>query len=222
MKLINVRKGQFVYYENKLHKVYSIKPFFKQSVHIARLEDFEQELVTAREINYYRPKHLDSFICQSKRFTLHKEQRAKVGDYILVINPRPDSLDHHHLHAIELVSSLEDNGVISNKSNGIKHNEYWAMVPGLLEGATIIDYQFPDAESAGMIETSELTDESQMEVPLPKIGDIFQKNDTDPFFQAMVVAIDGQTIHLGGNVQVPAEELVDTDRWTFILNVYEQ
>src|SRR5690625_6832915 len=139
MKLINVRKGQFVYYENKLHKVYSIKPFFKQSVHIARLEDFEQELVTAREINYYRPKHLDSFICQSKRFSLHKKQRAKVGDYILVINPRPDSLDHHYLHAIELVYSLEDKGVNSNKYNGNKQNIYRVMVNGLLVVSTIID-----------------------------------------------------------------------------------
>lgn len=57
MKLINVRRGQFVYYENKLHKVYSVNPFLRNSVHIARLSDFEQELVKAREINYYRPKH---------------------------------------------------------------------------------------------------------------------------------------------------------------------
>src|SRR5690625_6126058 len=132
MKLINVRKGQFVYYKNKLHKVYSVNPFLKQSVHIARLEDFEQELVKAKEINYYRPKHLDSFICNSIRFTLDKNVRAKVGDYILVINPRPDSLDRHHLHAIELVSSIEEHGVISNKSNGIRHDEYWVMVPGIL------------------------------------------------------------------------------------------
>src|SRR5690625_1356527 len=90
MKLYNVRKGQFVYYNNELHKVYSVKPFFKQSVHLIRLKDFEQILTTAKEINYYKPKHLDSFICNHERYTLHKDVKAKVGDYILVINPRPD------------------------------------------------------------------------------------------------------------------------------------
>src|SRR5690625_4751921 len=97
MKLINVRKGQFVYFENKLHKVYSVKPFFKQSVHLIRLEDFEQQLTTAKEIDLYRPQHLDSFKVNNKRYTLHRDIEAKVGDYILVINPRPDSLDRHHL-----------------------------------------------------------------------------------------------------------------------------
>lgn len=222
MKLINVRKGQFVYYNNQLHKVYSIKPFFKQSVHLVRIEDYEQELVTAREINYYRPKHLDSFICHHKRYTLHKDMRAKVGDYILVINPRPDSLDHHHLHAIELVSSVEDNGVISNKSNGIKHTEYWVMAPGLLEGATIIDQQHPDPESAPDSDDLEDADLLQADLTAPQIGDVYQKNDTEPVFQTMVTAIEGRTIYLGGNLQVQSEEITDTDRWTYIFNIHEQ
>src|SRR5690625_4002788 len=97
MRLINVRRGQFVYYENKLHKVYSVKPFFKQSVHLIRLSDFEQVLATAREIDLHRPKHLDSFMYNGHRFTLDKNKKAEVGDYILVINPKPDSLDRHHL-----------------------------------------------------------------------------------------------------------------------------
>src|SRR5699024_6230226 len=137
MKLINVRKGQFVYYENDMHKVYSNKPFFKQPVHVMRIRDHEQTILTAKEITYYRPKHLDSVNCNGQRYTLDKTARAKVGDYILVINPKPYSLDHHHLHAIELVSSMEENGVISNKSNGIKHTEYWVMTPGLLDGANV-------------------------------------------------------------------------------------
>lgn len=153
---------------------------------------------------------------------MDKNKRAGVGDYILVINPRPDSLDHHHLHAIELVSSLEDNGVISNKSNGIKHNEYWVMLPGLLEGATKIDHQFSEEEEEEIAQVLADDPVIQPEDPLPKIGDIFQKNDNDPLFQAMVIAIEGRTIHLGGDIVVPAEELVDTDKWTFVLNVYQQ
>src|SRR5699024_4531468 len=104
MKLINVRKGQFVYYENELHKVYSVNALFAPSVILVRIPDSAQAIVTAREITYYRPKHLDSFICIGQRYTLDKPARAKVGDYILVLNPKPDSLDHHHLHALQLVS----------------------------------------------------------------------------------------------------------------------
>ena len=133
MRLIHVRKGQFVYYKNRLHKVYAVQHFFKQSVHLIRLADLEQSLATAKEITYYQPQHLDSFIWNHQRFTLHRDKEARVGDYILVINPRPDSLDRHYLHAIEIVSSIEVHGIISNQANGIKHNEYWVMLPGQLD-----------------------------------------------------------------------------------------
>src|SRR5690625_2071806 len=92
MRLINIRRGQFVYFENKLHKVYAVKPFFKQSVHLIRLSDLEQVIVTAKEIDWYQPQHLDSFMYNAQQFTLNKHAKANIGDYILVINPRPDSL----------------------------------------------------------------------------------------------------------------------------------
>ncbi|MEI3605668.1 hypothetical protein SPD48_08180 [Pseudogracilibacillus sp. SE30717A] len=217
MKLINVRKGQFVYYNNKLHKVYSVKPFFKQSVHLVRLADLEQILTTAKEIELYKPKHLDSFIYNHKRYTLDKNMKAQVGDYILVINPLPDSLDHHHLHAIEMVSSIEENGVISNKQNGIKHNEYWVMTPGLEEGAAIID--MPDG--------TESDEESLEEVispgyDLPKVGDVYQKNDIDPILQAMVIAVKGRNVFLGGDLKVSIDELTDHKKWSIIHNIYDQ
>lgn len=218
MKLINVRKGQFVYYNNKLHKVYSVKPFFKQSVHLVRLADFEQELATAKEINLYKPKHLDSFVCNHKRYTLNKNVKAKVGDYILVINPRPDSLDHHHLHAIEMVSSIEENGVISNKQNGIKHNEYWVMVPGLEEGANIIDSEDGNIKT----DTENYEEAITPGVELPKIGDVFQKNDSDPIIQAMVIAMKGQTIYLGGDLKASKDDLADPEKWSFIHNIFDQ
>mgnify|MGYP001313582060 CR=1 FL=1 len=218
MKLINVRKGQFVYYNNKLHKVYSVKPFFKQSVHLVRLADFEQELATAKEINLYKPKHLDSFVCNHKRYTLNKNVKAKVGDYILVINPRPDSLDHHHLHAIEMVSSIEENGVISNKQNGIKHNEYWVMVPGLEEGANIIDSEDGNIKT----DTENYEEAITPGVKSPKIGDVFQKNDSDPIIQAMVIAMKGQTIYLGGDLKASKDDLADPEKWSFIHNIFDQ
>lgn len=219
MLLINVRKGQFVYYNNELHKVYSVNPFVKQSVHLIRLHDLEQVLATAKEITYYRPKNLDSFIVNGKRYTLNKETKAEVGDYILVINPKPDSLDHHHLHAIEMVSSIEDRGVISNKSNGIKHDEYWVMEPGLLDNATRIDKEDPGDQT--LEEELDIVNTVHPNFTTPKIGDVYQKNDEAELMQVMVVAIRGRTIYLGNGEQVQAEEIMNTNKWSYVINPFE-
>lgn len=218
VRLINVRKGQFVYYNNKLHKVYSVKPFYKKSVHLIRLSDLAQILTTAKDIELYKPKHLDSFICNHQRYTLDKHAHAKVGDYILVIDPRPDSLDHHYLHAIEMVSTIEDSGVISNKANGIKHHEYWVMEPGLSDGAQKIDRQNPDIKD----EEEEDTNKVDEKPYIPKIGDVYQKNDSDPLLQAMVLATEGRTVYLGGGMEVSVSELTDSDKWSLVINVWEQ
>ncbi|MHA6259381.1 hypothetical protein ACXYMX_05625 [Sporosarcina sp. CAU 1771] len=220
MRLLNVRRGQFVYYKNKLHKVYSVKTFLKESVHLIRLEDYEQQLATAKDIDYYKPRHLDSFIFLQKRYTLDKNVKAKVGDFILVINPKPDLLDHHHLHAIEIVSSIEKNGVVSNKSNGIKHNEYWVMVPGLEEDATIIDLQHQVED----LSDEEILHQAEAELPetyIPKIGDVYQKNDSDPVVQAMIIAIKGQDVYLGGNLEVKMSLLIDNEKWSYVPNVLD-
>lgn len=241
MRLFNVRRGQFVYFENRLHKVYSVKPFFKNSIHLIRLDDLEQKLTKARHIDLYRPQHLDSFIFNEKRYTLHKDLRAKVDDLILVIDPRPDSLDRHYLHAIETVTSLEHNGVITNKGNGIKHSEYWVLVPGLLDNARLIDFQNPDEVVEELSE--EATDDRKVDdigvqaltevdvseidpqAPYPTneqpvVGDVFQKVDTDTFTTAMVVGIEGDLIYLGLNREpVPLEELKNPEKWTFLYHI---
>ena len=215
VNLLNVRKGQFVYYEQKLHQVYSVKAFFKQSVHLIRLEDFEQQLAMAKDITLYKPKHMDSFIVNHKRYTLHKDVKANIGDYILVINPKPDSLDHHHLHAMEIVSSLESNGVISNKSNGIRHDEYWIMLPGLEDNANIIDVENPD-EAYISQQREEMLAASMPIQYMPKIGDVYQRNTSEPVLQAMILAIQGDTAYLGSDVEVKMEELNDPASWSYV------
>lgn len=217
MRLINVRKGQFVYYNNRLHKVYSVKPFFKLSVHLVRLADLHQEIVTAREIDLYRPQHLDSFLYNGKRFTLDKNVRATVGDYILVIAPNPDSLDRHHLHAIEIVTAVEDSGVISNKMNGIKHEEYWVMKEGRLDGAKVIDRQDPAKNGDDATQTVVIPESHTS----PRVGDVYQKNDSDPLLQAMVVAIDGSDVYLGNGMKVSVTELTTSDRWSLVIQELE-
>lgn len=221
MNLLNVRKGQFVYYENKLHQVYSVKPLFKKSVHLIRLRDYQQEIVQAREIDLHRPQHLDSFICNFKRYTLHKDRKAQIGDFILVINPSPDYLDNHYLNAIEMVASIETNGVISNRMNGIKHNEYWVMVPELLEGANIIDFQRQDLVQSSEIDSYDLNGIIE-ETNKPKIGDVFKKNNDHEAIQAMVIGLKDKKVYLGGNIEVTTDELLNSGKWNFIYNVLEQ
>lgn len=222
MKLYHVRKGQFVYLENRLHKVYSVKPFFKQSVHLIRLNDLEQVLSEAGKVELYNPQNLDSFVFNHNRYTLQKNKRAQKGDYILIINPRPDAIDHYSLHAIEVVSSADEYGVISNKSNGIKHNEYWLMVPGREEGAKAIDLQHA---SEGEDSFSSEEDQEELVVPdwdVPAIGDVFQKNNSDAWMKTMVVSAQEQSVTLGGGLQVTREEIADPDKWSFLYNILDQ
>lgn len=221
MKLYNVRKGQFVYYENELYKVYSVKPFFKKSVHLIRMRDLEQNLAEAREVELYRVQNLDSFIYNHNRYTLHKEKRAQKGDYILIINPKPDAIDHYSFHAIEVVSTSNDYGVVSNKANGIKHNEYWLMMHGREEANRAIDLQ-----NAGD-EDSFINDEQQEEfvlpdVDIPAVGDVFTKNDAQDPMKVMVVALKPDTVILGGGMEISRKELDDTDKWNFAYHLLDQ
>src|SRR5699024_12311917 len=105
MRLINVQKGQFVYYKNELHKVYSVQPFFRRSIHLSRLKDLEQRIVTAKEITYYRPKHFDSFIYNGKRYILDEDTRAFICAYILVIDTIYDTIYTHYIQVIYLVAT---------------------------------------------------------------------------------------------------------------------
>lgn len=222
MNLFNVRKGQFVYYKNELFKVYSVKPFFKKSVHLIRLRDYQQEITRAKDIDLHKPQHLDSFICNHKRYTLHKDKKAEIGDFILVINPSPDYLDNHFLNAIEMVASIETNGVISDRMNGIKHNEYWVMVPGLLDGANVIDFQKQDLAQVMELESDDFEDAFAEVVEAPNIGDVFQKSNSDPLLESMVIAIKGETVYLGGGHQVTIDELANPEKWRFKYHLFEQ
>src|SRR5699024_9226736 len=130
------------------------------------------------------------------------------------------SLDHHHLHAIELVSSMEENGVISNKSNGSKHTEYWVMTPELVDGANVIGQQHKNEHA----DTSkhEALHQAYADTAATQMGQVSQKNDSVPVLQAMGVAIEGRTVYLGSNIVVQSEEITDTDKWSLVLHVHDQ
>lgn len=224
MKLYQVRKGQFVYYNNELHRVYSVKPLYKQSVHLIRLRDLTQHLTKAARVERYKPQNLDSFVFNRQAFTLCNDRKAEEGDYILITNPHPDSLDYYSLNEIEIVSTVEKNGVITTKSNGIRHSEYLLMVPGRKEDSRPIDYQ----DGGNMVDEDLNTFESDqletnnLDLEMPNIGDVYKKNNSDILIKTMVVSIHGETISLGGDLQLSKEELADTTKWQFLYNLQDK
>lgn len=98
-----------------------------------------------------------------------------------------------------------------------------SILTGLETGATVIDLQQPDLLSTNEQESHLTKTETILEVITePKIGDVYQKNDSEPLMQAMIIAIEGQIIYLGGDLKVTIDELSDTKKWSFVLNVLEQ
>jgi hypothetical protein len=221
VKLYQVRKGQFVYYNNELHKVYGVKPMYKLSVHLIKLRDLTQHITNAASVEKYKPKENDSFIFNHKAYTLKKERNAEAGDYILIHNPLPDSLDTYTLNEIELVETADKKGVITGNSHGVKHNEYLLMVPGRTASGNPIDYQDKaNDEDESLSYIGSLGPATSD--PLPSIGDIYKKKDNDSIFEAMVVAIKDKTVYLGGGLEIPQEELMNTEKWEFLYNLLDK
>ncbi|WP_257064515.1 hypothetical protein [Priestia megaterium] len=224
MKLYQVRKGQFVYYNNELHRIYSVKPLYKQSVHLIRLRDLTQHLTTAARVERYKPKSLDSFVFNRQLFTLCNHRKAEEGDYILITNPRPDSLDYYSLNEIEVVSTVENNGVVTTKLNGIRHSEYLLMVPGRKEDSHSIDYQDGEnmlGKDLSTFESDQLKT-NHLNLEMPNIGDVYKKNNSDILIKTMVISIHGETIFLGGDIELSKEELTDTSKWKFLYNIQDK
>ncbi|MEN1969249.1 hypothetical protein WMZ97_14385 [Lentibacillus sp. N15] len=221
MKLFQVRKGQFVFYNNELHKVYSVKPMFKKSIHLYRLKDMQQILTRASEIQLYRPKHMDSFIFYGHRYTIDKNKVPEKGDYILIIKPTPDFLDHYSLNEIEKVDNVEDGNVVTTRDNGVKHSEYVVMVPGKLEDSQDIAYFDRNLVSEDQLRADESpailqADDSPMK---PVVGDIYL--DVQTGVKAMIVAMTDNEVIFGHGPRLLAADLIDEDRYKLIYRVEE-
>lgn len=223
MKLFQVRKGQFVYFNNELHRVYGVKPMYKKSVHLIRLKDLTQHLTNAASVDRYKPKVLDSFVFNHKGYTLRNDRKAEVGDYILINNPIPDSLDTYSLNEIELVETVDRKGVITSNSHGVKHTEYVVMVPGRSHDSNPIDYQnIGDADN--------LQDNNPTVIPMlypnnelgPTYGDIYKKKNSDKGYEAMVVAMNSETVFLGSGLEVSRKELMNGEEWEFLYNFLDK
>ncbi|MEF2292292.1 hypothetical protein [Virgibacillus dokdonensis] len=221
MKLFQVRKGQFVFYRNELHQVYSVKPMFKKSVHLYRLKDMQQILTKASEIELCRPQHNDTFIFYGKRYTIDKYKRPESGDYILIIKPAPDFLDHYSLNAIEKVDSVEDGNVVTTRDNGVKHSEYVVMVPGKAEASREIAYY----DKSLVPEEQQIQDESisylaESDTNLkPAVGDIYI--DVHQETKAMIVAMTEDEVVFGHGVRIHVSDLLNEEKYKLVYRFEE-
>lgn len=221
VKLYQVRRGQFVYYNNELHRVYAVKPMYKLSVILRRLRDLTQHVTNSASVERYKPEEADSFIFNHKAYTLRNNRKAEEGDYILIHNPIPDSLDTYSLNEIEVVETVDDQGVITSNSHGVKHKEYLLMVPGRASDSHPIDYKNIEGIETEYLKNIGDLNGSDSEL-LPTLGDIYKKKDSDILYEAMVVGIKGQTVYLGGAFEVPQEELMNTEKWEFLYNLLDK
>ncbi len=216
MNLLQVRKGQFVYYKNELHKVYSVRPLSRLPVLMYRIKDMEQVAARAEAIEYYRPKHLDALMLLGVRYTLRKDERATEGGYILITNPDPGHLDHYSLNEFEKVDKLEGDRVYTTLNNTVKSKEFLVMVPGEQPGSKSIDYLDLSAVTDEQLEADrKLEEDAEKEAAVnPSVGDIYINLDNG--IKAMVVAVIEDEVVLGHGERIKSAELFKSDSWNVI------
>ena len=219
MKLLQVRKGHFVYYQNELHKVYSVKPLAKKSVLMFRVKDMEQVACRAEEVTFYKPKHMDTFLFFGSRYTLREDRPAEEGGYVLITKPDPDYMDHYSLNEFEKVESVEGKNVITTRQNTVKSKEFLVMVPGEEEGSNDIVYL-----DISKVPAEQLEQDAQLEEVLrekdairPSIGDVYLNLDNTG--TAMIVAIVGEEVVLGTGDRLTFQQLYKADNWSYLYNV---
>lgn len=196
---------------------------YKLSVHLLRLRDLTQHITNAASVEKYKPKEQDSFIFNHKAYTLSGNRKAEEGDLLLIHNPMPDSLDTYSLNEIDVVETVDKQGVVTSNSHGIKHNEYLLMVPGRTPNSHPIDYQNTGDTEPENLHDNPTNDIKQMNSnQLPSVGDIYKKIGNNEELEAMVVAIKGETVYLGSGLSVSQEELLDPDKWEYLYHLLDK
>ncbi len=222
MKLLQVRKGQFVYYKNELHKVYSVRPLSRFPVLLYRIKDMEQVSCRADEIKLHRPQNLDSFMLMGTKYTLKKGAEPLEDGYILITHPDPGHLDHYSLNEFEKVQEVIDQKVYTTLLNTVKPKEFMTMVPKVDENSNPISYLDESliTEEQRAIDI-QLEKEAEADAAIkPSVGDIYINLDNG--IKAMVVAVIDDEIILGHGERMKADELIESDSWTLIYITNEE
>lgn len=219
MKLYQVRRGQFVYFKNDLHKVYAVKPVYKNPVYLYRLKDMQRIEAKAPEITFIEPQDNDTFIFYGKRYTITKNKLPQAGDYILIIHPKPDSLDNYFLNEIEKVQTIDDGNVTTTRDNGVKSNEYVLLYYGKNGAGRNISYKDPNLVSQAQKQEDESVTVlvENDELPNPMVGDIYI--DVHQHTKAMIVAKTADEVIFGHGVNVHVAELLDEDNFELIYRI---
>lgn len=221
MKPLQVRKGQFVYYDNELHQVHSVKSMFRKSIYLNRLKDMQRYQAGASDIHVHNPKHMDTFIFSGRRYTIDRERALDKGDYILVIKPAPERLDYYGLNAIEKVEHIDRDYVETAKDNGVRHHEYVVMNPDRVKDSLDIAYFDRSLVSEDQLladESPDLLRADDMRLN-PVIGDVYL--DTKTNTRAMIVAITEEEVIFGHGDHVPVEALINGGRYTLLYGAEE-
>jgi hypothetical protein len=216
VKLLQVRKGQFVYYKNELHKVYTINPLAKKSVHMYRIKDMEQVTSKAEEITLHRPSHMDAFMFMGQWYTIREDLEPEVEGYILVTKPDPEPMSHYGLNEFEKVEQIEGRTVVTGRQNPIKRKEFVVLQEGRDPEARNIAYQ-----DASLVSEETLAEDAKLGAELsrtqeiqPNIGDIYLNLHNGG--RSMVVAVMGDDVWLGHGEKLKIEDLLDADHWTLV------
>lgn len=219
MKLIQVRKGQFVYYNNELHKVYSVKPLAKKSILMFRVKDMAQVSCKAEEVTLYKPKHKDTFQFLGSRYTLREDMQPEEGGYILITKPDPDYMDHYALNEFEKVEAVEGKNVITTRQNTVKFREFLVMAPGEEEGSNDIAYLDKSKVPAEQLEADAKLEEEikERDAIRPSIGDVYLNLDNTA--TAMIVAVEQEGVVLGNGERITFQALFKADNWSYLYNI---
>lgn len=222
MNILQVRKGQFVYYKNQLHKVYSVRPLSRLSVLMYRIKDMEQVSCKAEEVSLYRPKHLDSLLLLGAHYTLRNDVRPVVDEYIIITHPDPGHLDHYSLNEFEKVGELVDDKVYTTLLNTVKPKEFMVMVPGVQSESHNIDYLDKTIITEAELEEDRKLEAGNEEVASvsPSVGDIYINFDNG--IKAMVVAVIDDEVVLGHGEHIKMADLFESDSWNLIYLTEEE
>ncbi|AOV06813.1 hypothetical protein [Sporosarcina ureilytica] len=222
MNLLQVRRGQFVYYKNELHKVYSVRPLSRLPVLMYRIKDMEQVASRAENLTLHRPQHMDSFMLLGNRYTLEKDKPAVEDGYILITHPDPGHLDNYSLNEFEKVAELVDNKAYTTLLNTVKPKEFMVMSPGVHPDSRNIDYKDHSQVTDEQREEERMLEQKAAEEAAvkPSVGDIYINLDNG--IKAMIVAVIDDEVILGHGERMKSADLVESDSWNLIYITNEE
>lgn len=128
----------------------------------------------------------------------------------------PDTIDHHGLNDIEMVSEVDKDGVVTHRANGVGNHEYLLMIPGHTKEGRDAIYLNPNEVVKNLTneENAKAVDDEFLfgfpHIPYP--GDIYvnhKQGKTTP-----VVSVNDQWVFLGNGERLNQKKPGDSSEWS--------